>query len=225
MFFPPTTPLEDFQTVLRSFETIPPVEIQMSMLSRGQKDLPYEAGSCWIVRLDGRKRFSISASGLWGDEAGRYISDGKTLLILGDSNVLKNAPDSVSEISSAFNPQFGCVLFELLKGARQVDSLLGPDKRVERTPLGLKVWTRNFGVLDITIHQVEGKLLPVRIVASDRASKMANYLLFPVFSDKPEDPQDMLSIGYNFVRSFPRGTFDTRLPKGLVATDQRKKKP
>ncbi len=225
-FFPQNLAAEKlFDEMLVSMERMTHIQIEMSQLSRGRRDEAYSVGPSWMIQLDSRKRFAIQASDMWGGDSGTHICDGKTLLVKGDSTVLRD-PVSVGEIGTNLAAGgYGSVLFELLKGRTILDTFFGPEHKVATTRHGLTVWSRNFGVLDIDLKRESGLLLPTRIVVSDKASKMARYLMLPMFSEKPEDPSDMFSLRYNFVESFPRGTFDTRVKKGLPFIDQRKKKP
>jgi len=168
--------------------------------------------------------FRISLGEYWVSYNGTYTSDGKTLKLDGDFTELRNAPANILGIGDSFTKGGGThnLLFEFMRGRKAAD-LIPDDADIKATPSGFKAKTKEFGDIEVTLIKRDGLSLPMIVDVSNLAGRMAAYRFIPVFVPRPEQPLERYVFDYTFVRSFPRGTFDTRVPKGIPFSDKRKK--
>lgn len=167
--------------------------------------------------------FRVTLGDYWAGSNGTFVSDGKTLKIDGDYAELRNAPKSILGVDG-FGKGNGYhnLFFEFTRGRKAMD-LLPPDGDIVRTTSGVKLKTKEFGDVEVTLVKRDGLTLPLYIDVSNTAGRMASYRMFPMFSSRPEQPLERFVFDFRLGFRFAKGTFDTKPPKGRGFVDNRKK--
>lgn len=169
------------------------------------------------------KVFRISVGDYWGSTYPTFTSDGKTLMSDDGTIILDHAPALISDVTGfargagLYNP-----FFDFMRGRKTAD-IVAPDGDIVKTNSGVKLFTKDMGVIDITLMKAEGLLLPMIIDVSNVAGRMVAYRLLPMFSEKPEQPLERYVFSYKFVDKFNRDEFAIRIRKNAPVEDRRKK--
>lgn len=212
-----------FLALLDSCEKLRNVRIVVNKMARDRDVDALVPDVEMLIEYGAPNVFRITLGDYWAGSNGTFVSDGKTLKIDGDFTELKNAPKSIIGVDG-FQKGSGYhnLFFEFTRGRKALD-LLPPDSDIVRTTSGIKVKTKEFGDVDITLIKRDGLTLPLFIDVSNLAGRMAGYRMFPMFSSRPEQPLERYVFDFRFVSSFPKGTFDTKPAKGRPFADNRKK--
>lgn len=211
----------EFVKMLEDCARLSKVQISISKGTRDRDGDALQADALWYISLSKPNTFRVSLGDYWGSEFPTYISDGKTLLQAGTLNVLQKAP---ANLIGAFPRGNGAYapLFDFMRGKAALD-MVAPDGDIVRKGSVLKVETKDLGDLEINLLEMNGLKLPTIVDVRNIAARMASYRLFPMFSERPEDPLEKYSFTYKFVGSFPKNEFSTAVPKGQPVEDKRKK--
>lgn len=209
--------------MLESCRKLQHVEISMNKGIRDRAGDALQTDQLWFMRLERPNVFHIYLGHYWNSNQPVSVSDGKTLLQDDGRIVLRNAPASPLQIPGFDRGgPFYSPLFDFMQG-RSALKMVSPDGDIRRTNSGFTLQTKDLGEVDVTLTRRDGYVLPLIIDVSNLAGRMANYRLFPMFSDRPEQPMERYVMNYNFAPAFPRGEFEIRIRKGAPVEDQRKK--
>lgn len=203
------------------YEKLRNVEISVSKAGRIRKGEALEAATEMILRYADPKKFQLDVSEYWGGGS-RYVSDGTTLLTetIDGPIVLKNAGTLIdADPGLALHNGNSCVIFAFLKGPSMKSKMVVPNAPIQSGKNWIQFQTKDFGVMTLTLS--DGWINQISF--DNKPGRMANYLLFPMFGDKPEDPMEIEAYSYRFGVKFAKSWFDARPPKGMAFQDQRKK--
>ncbi|HZH98728.1 MAG TPA: hypothetical protein VEX38_07130 [Fimbriimonadaceae bacterium] len=230
---PDRTGEPELRRILEAHGKLRNVQIVIGKSARERSDQVMQPDKTLTLWYAGPNRFRMAASSYWGDAA-LYVSDGKTLYSdpLDDSQpaILRNT--TVTPIPMVHNDLSlrggnGSMLFYLLEGAGAFDKIVdsGGNITLKESAVERQVTfkSKDFGTVSIFVDKA--KRLAHRIEYDNLPGKLAAYLRFPMWMEKPEDPLDREEITITPMRSFPRDTFSVKPPKWRPVTDQRKKPP
>lgn len=213
----------DFLKMLEGCSKLQNVEIVMNKCVRDRDRDALQSDANWLIRLAKPNVFRIYVGHYWNSDIPVYTRDRQTLMISDSRAVLQNAPKNIVDIQGAFAPgaPYYSPLFDFMRGG-EAALLAVADSDIVKTASGFRM-TSKLGAIEVTLTKHEGLTLPLIIDVSNLAGRLAAYRLFPMFSDRPEQPLERYVMDYKFGPQFPRGEFDTKPPKGLPVEDQRKK--
>jgi len=203
------------------YEKLRNVEVSVSKAGRIRKGDALEAATEMLLRYVEPKKFQLDISEYWGGGS-RYVSDGVTLLTeaIDGPIILKHAAPLIdADPGLALHNGNSCVIFAFLKGRSMKSKLLVPNAPITSGKNWLQFQTKDFGIMTLTL--TEGWI--TQVAFDNRPGRLANYVMFPMFGDKPEDPLEIEAYSYRFGARFAKSWFDTRPPKGMPFEDQRKK--
>lgn len=198
------------------------------IVSQNSQNSPREvmaAGN--TVWIDYKKAgvYRVRVASYWGDSGEYWLADGKTLLYFdggsfhfySGARTLSTSHPGLGQGGAGFTP---FTLF--LDGTPSYDLLVGKPGSVQRKPYGLEIKSPGFGTLNVYLSKKSGAHVVDRMLVDNREMKMAEYRLFPTFSERPDRPIDEFVVHTVTNVKFRRNLFSTSLPKGTPVQDHRK---
>lgn len=212
----------DFLQMLDGCAKLRNVQIEVSLSTRDRNQDALVPSTDWMILYEKPNTFCVRLGEYWASAMGSFTSDGRTLKVDTDFTELRKAPADIGGVNEfAKGAQYFNLLFAFMRG-RSAQSLVAESGDIAKTIYGIRLQTREFGIVEISLLRREGLLLPTVIDVKNLAGRMATYRMLPMFGDRPESPLERYAIGYKFVDGFPKGAFDTRVPKGTPFNDTRK---
>jgi hypothetical protein len=182
-------------------------EAVISKMARDRSEDPLTPAITTVFSYESPQRWRIDYADYWGGGA-VYVRNGKQLKIVsadsGDPQVVEAGPSLMRS-----NPNLGpggaafSVIYLLMEGPAAYDRLVAPKAPVKVQGNWLSFQTKDLG--NMTLHLMDG--LVDRVEFDNRASRMAAYMWFPMFSEKPETPLEVESISYKLPAKFTKGLF------------------
>ncbi len=205
------TPRAELEALFDRYGKLRNAEISISKSARLRKHEAQEADNEIVLAYADQRRFRVTAGSYWGG-GGYYISDGKTLLAEnldgGPAQLRKAAPLMQAHSDLALRAGNSSLIFLFLEGRAAMPRLIAEATEVRGGRNWLQFTSRGMGNMTITLR--DGWIQ--QIGYDNRPERMASYLMFPMWYERPDDPMQIEAFSYRFGVRFPRGTFDVVSP-------------
>lgn len=220
--------------LLSSMATVRGARIVVSQSSRETDKDDFFAGNQADILWDGPKRFRFALSNMWGDGSlfvGRETETIRDPLDLSQAMTIRDLGETVngSVPELALKGDWQVVLVYFLDGAKSLDKLAPADSsvRVAVADRAIEIDKSPFGKLTVYWARTKGRLLVDRLEFDNWDSKVEVHKKYPDWVDMPQKGTlDVESIRYlGLGQKFDNRLFETKPPKGMSTTDERKKKP
>lgn len=214
------TPRAELEALFDRYDKLRNAEISISKSARLRKREAQEADTEIILAYADQRRFRVTVGNYWGG-GGYYISDGKTLLAEnadgGPAQLRKAAPLMQAHSDLALRAGNSSLIFLFLEGRASMPKLIAPGTEVRGGRNWLQFTSKGMGNMTLTTR--DGWIQ--EIAYDNRPERMASYLMFPMWYERPDDPMQIEAFSYQFKVRFPARTFDPTPPKGVVVQDAR----
>lgn len=195
---------------------------------RDREDGPFFGDRQLMVWYEGPTTFRVLNSSVWGD-GGLYVANGKDMYIdrldgFQPATLRTFSAKSLRESHADFSGGDATTFFfNLLRGEDGFRSAVSPGGEIKQVGNAVRFQSKDLGV--VTLYP-DGDLLVTRIEYDNLPMRNASYRMFPFWGEKPLQPLEREEIRYvSMGRRLPKSMFDTKPPKGVSVTDERKKKP
>lgn len=221
--------------MLESYGKLRSVDLVIYEESREDPSMPYYPVGRTELRYSAPNRFRVEFISYWGDGV-RLVGDGRTVL---KDNFVSGQPLEIFDSAKAIpvdDPALApggpaaSPLYLMLQGKEALSKLVAKDGSIKAFDInartkGIEYLSQKLGKVTLVYDANDPRMLIRRIEFGPRPLEEPRDLDEPDWDSEVGNSRTIQVVMYRSVdRRIARRTFDTRPPKGVATSDQRKKK-